>query len=245
MPIKRNPKVLITGGTSDIGAACARGFARLGWDVLLLFKSDEEKALSLKKELCALGIDATTQQADLSSREAVNKCVATISQLHPDCLINNAGTYFAQKDCIDMAFDDIQTSLAINFTAPFMLAAAAFKPMVEQGFGRIINISSIAAKYGGSKQSMHYGCAKRALEGVTKTLGREGAEHNVLVNTIRPGVIDTDFHARYPKDMAKRISMIPMKRMGLPEEVASLAVFLGSKTNTYITGQIVAVSGGE
>ena len=92
---------------------------------------------------------------------------------------------------------------------------------------------------------MHYGCSKLALEGMTKTLAREGAEYNVLVNTIRPGVIDTEFHKKFSKDMLKRISMVPMKKTGRPEDVADLVFYLGSNKNNYITNEIVTISGGE
>lgn len=120
-------------------------------------------------------------------------------------------------------------------------------PIFKQGHtgGRIVNISSIVAKYGGSANSLAYGCSKRALEGLTKILAREGAGYNILVNTIRPGVIDTVFHRKFPKDMDKRIAMIPVKRMGRPMDVAGMVYFLGSEKNNFITNQVVTVSGGE
>jgi NAD(P)-dependent dehydrogenase (short-subunit alcohol dehydrogenase family) len=133
----------------------------------------------------------------------------------------------------------------VNTFAPILLTANIFMRMKEKSFGRIINISSIAAKYGGSGYSMHYGCSKLALEGLTKTLSREGAEYNVLVNTIRPGVIDTEFHKKYPKDMEKRIAMIPLKRMGTPKDVADMVYYLGSDENKFITNETIAISGGE
>jgi NAD(P)-dependent dehydrogenase (short-subunit alcohol dehydrogenase family) len=84
-----------------------------------------------------------------------------------------------------------------------------------------------------------------ALEGVTHTLGREGASKNVLVNTVRPGVIDTDFHRKFPKDMSRRTAMIPMQRLGRPEEVADLVFYLGSENNTFITNDTITIAGGE
>ncbi len=133
----------------------------------------------------------------------------------------------------------------VNVFAAIAIAGRVFPGMQERGFGRIVNISSVAAKFGGSSHSLHYGCSKRALEGLTRTLAREGAAGNVLVNTVRPGVIDTDFHKRFPKDMARRIAMIPVRRMGTPDEVADMVFFLGSGHNTFITNQTLAVSGGE
>jgi 3-oxoacyl-[acyl-carrier protein] reductase len=92
---------------------------------------------------------------------------------------------------------------------------------------------------------MHYGCSKRALEGLSKTIAKEGAEYNILVNTIRPGVIDTDFHKKFPKDMRKRIEQIPLKKMGKASDVADLVFYLGSDKNNFITNEIVTISGGE
>ena len=92
---------------------------------------------------------------------------------------------------------------------------------------------------------MHYGCSKRALEGITKTLAKEGAAYNVLINTIRPGVIDTEFHKKFPKDMKSRIEMIPMKKMGTPDDAAYMIYYLGSEENRFITNEIIAVAGGE
>ena len=102
-----------------------------------------------------------------------------------------------------------------------------------------------AAKYGGSSYSMHYGCSKLAIEGVTKTLAKEGAEYNVFVNTVRAGVIDTEFHKKFPKDMKKRIEIIPLKKMGSPHDIADMVYYLGSDKNNYITNETITIAGGE
>jgi 3-oxoacyl-[acyl-carrier protein] reductase len=133
----------------------------------------------------------------------------------------------------------------VNVFAPMMITSKLFIGMKERRFGRVVNISSIGAKYGGSSYSMHYGCSKRALEGLSKTIAKEGAEYNILVNTIRPGVIDTDFHKKFPKDMRKRIEQIPLKKMGKASDVADLVFYLGSDKNNFITNEIVTISGGE
>ncbi len=144
-----------------------------------------------------------------------------------------------------MTFSDMRRVFMVNVFTPIILTSSLFTRMKQNKFGRIVNISSIAAKYGGSAYSMHYGCSKLALEGITKTIAREGAAYNILVNTVRPGVIDTDFHKRFPKDMKKRLAMVPLKRMGRPQEIADIVYYFGSDMNTYITNQAIALAGGE
>lgn len=237
--------VLITGATSDIGQATARAFALDGWDLALWHRSRETELAALVAELQTLGAQCSFERVDFVDSSALEQAVQRSRSRSIDALVNNAGGYAMQKRFSELSHAEVMDSLAVNFIASFLLASALFEGMADRGFGRIVNISSVAAKYGGSSQSMQYGCAKRALEGITRTLAREGAEKNVLVNTVRPGVIDTGFHHRLGRDVAARVGLIPMRRMGTAQEVADLVHYLGSGRNSYITGQTVAVSGGE
>lgn len=237
--------VFITGATSGIGIEIALEFAANGWNIVAHYYSSKASAEGLKNKIQALGRRCDLLQADLSSRDEVESLIKKSEEFNIDTLINNAGTYIAVRHFTGLSLDDIMDTFMVNAFAPILLSAKIFKHMKEKRFGRIVNISSIAAKYGGSSNSMHYGSSKRALEGITKTLAKFGAEYNVLVNTIRPGVIDTDFHKKFPKDMKARIDMIPMKRMGWPEEVADLIYYLGSDKNTFITNEVIAIAGGE
>lgn len=241
--IKRN--VLITGATSGIGREIAVVFASKGWNLFCHYHSSGKKIENLNKDVAEHGVDIHRLKADFRSKGDIRRFLSEVKKLDIDSLINNAGTYIAARHFSDLGLDDMRDVFMVNAFAPMMIASAVFARMKEKRFGRIVNISSIAAKYGGSAHSMHYGCSKLALEGMTKTLAREGAPHNILVNTIRPGVIDTEFHKRFPKDMKKRIDMIPMKRMGTPGDVAHLTYYLGSDKNSYITNEAIAVSGGE
>ncbi len=242
---KRPQKVLITGGASGIGRAIALIFAQNGWDIVCHYHASEKKASDLKAEVDRLKRNCLIIQADLSTKTGIEHLIKKVKKLDINCLINNAGSYITQKPFDTLSFNDILQTFSINTFCPILLTAAIFSKMKKEKFGRIVNISSIAAKYGGSSQSLHYGCSKSALEGITKTLAREGAKYNILVNTIRPGVIDTEFHTKHPKNMKKRIAMIPLKRIGTPEDVAHLTYFLGSEMNSYITNEIVTVAGGE
>ena len=241
----RARKVFITGGASGIGRAVSLAYARSGWDVACHYRSNEAGAVALCAEIEALGRSCSLVVADLGNQEAVERLTRSLAGMELDALVNNAGAYSAQTHFTQLDYTLLVQGLSVNFIAPLLLSSAVFPGMKARGFGRIVNMSSIAAKYGGSAYSIDYGCAKRALEGVTRTLAREGAAGNVLVNTVRPGVIDTDFHRKFPKDMTKRTELIPMGRLGTADEVAEVVVFLGSERNTFVTNETLAVAGGE
>ena len=134
----------------------------------------------------------------------------------------------------------------LNTRTPFFLAQNAFKHMKENGGGKIINISSISVKYGGSSQTLHYGAAKSALETITLGLSKAGAKHNILVNTVRGGYIDTPMHQKMGRKNSKeRIEMIPLKRAGKPEDIARIVLFLASEAGDFITGETFTVAGGD
>ncbi len=238
-------RVLVTGATSGIGSETALAFARAGWNVIAHYSSAQSTAERLRLRIRRCKIDCLLVRADFTSSEQVASLIKTVGRYRIDSLINNAGSYVADRLFSELTFDDFQAALAVNVVAPGLLSAHLFGSMKERGFGRIVNISSIAAKYGGSARSLHYGCSKRALEGLTRTLAREGAPRNVLVNTIRPGVIDTAFHKKFPKDMEQRIAMIPMRKMGRAEDVAEMAFYLGSERNGFITNEVITIAGGE
>ena len=237
--------VLVTGGATGIGSAVLRRFADEGWDVLCHYHSSESNARTLKEVLNNLGAECELIRADLGTQSGIEELIFRARERPVDTLVNNAGAYVVQRHFADLSLEALNKSFLLNLAAPFLLSSALFRSMCERGFGRIVNISSIAAKYGGNPQSMHYGCFKRGLEGITRTLAREGASKGVLVNTVRPGVIDTAFHKKHGKDLQARLNLIPVNRMGTAEDVAEMVFYLGSELNSFITGQNVAVSGGE
>lgn len=237
--------MLVTGFNGGIGQAIAGTFAQSGWNVVGHYWGDGDKARELMACIATHGTDCSLIKADFSSKKQVTRFIAQVAELQIDSLINNAGGYLQAKHFTELTLDDLSAALMVNLSMPILLSGCVFDGMKRRKFGRIVNVSSIAAKYGGSGSSVHYGCAKRGLEALTKTLAREGAPHNILVNTIRPGVIDTDFHRKFPKDMKKRIDMIPLKKMGTPQDVADAVFYLASDVNGFVTSEIITIAGGE
>jgi len=247
-PTKKNipaKSVFITGATSGIGSQIALFYAKEGWNIICHYYSSDAQAKALKKQITKYGVKCLLLKADFVSPGDIQRLIRKLKSLKIDSLVNNAGSYLVSKHFSLLTMADIEKTFRLNSIVPMLITSAVFMRMQANKFGRIVNISSIAAKYGGSSHSMHYGASKLALEGLMKTLARNGAANNILINTVRPGVIDTRFHKRFPKDMAKRIGLIPMKRMGRPEEVAELVYYLGSPRNSFITNEIIAISGGE
>lgn len=242
---KRRRCILITGGATGIGKAILQRFAKEDWNIICHYHSSSYEISKLAEEISHTSVKLDLIHTDLATEEGINLLIEKIEGKEIDTLINNAGAYIYQRHFSELKLSELSHSFLLNLAAPFSIASAVFGGMNVRKFGRIVNISSIAAKYGGSASSMHYGCFKRGVEGIARTLSREGAHNGVLVNNVRPGVIDTSFHTKFPKEMQARINMIPARRIGTVQEVAELVYYLGSETNSFITGQTFTISGGE
>ncbi|MBI4348177.1 MAG: SDR family oxidoreductase [Elusimicrobia bacterium] len=238
---------LITGASGGVGSALARAFAADGWTLALHCGAREARARRLAAELRRAGGKAEVFRADFRdlrrAQALVERVTSKLGRL--DLLVNNAASMADYRDFLELSPAAWEEAFRVNVTAVFLLSREAFKAMKRRGGGRIINISSIAAKYGGSPKSLHHGASKAAVEAITAGLARFGAPHKILVNAIRLGVIDTDIHRRLKRDMKSRVRLIPLKRMGRPEEVARMAVFLAGPGGSFITGQVLPVTGGE
>jgi 3-oxoacyl-[acyl-carrier protein] reductase len=163
-----------------------------------------------------------------------------------DGLVNNAGDVHIRKHFFEVDEMDIEADLALNLKAPFWLSRLAIKYMEKNRTkGAIVNISSIAAKFGGSPYTLFYGLSKAALEVMTFSLGRYCAPLGIRVNGLRLGVFDTPFHQRHVKDLNARVQMIPAKRMGNSEEAAWWIICLLNRKSDYMNGQIISLTGGE
>ena len=241
-------RILVTGASSGIGAATVRLLGEQGAIVGLHYRRRAEAARAMCRDVVAGGGRAELFAADLLDTRAraslIAEAVATLGGL--DALVNNAGGIPSRCAFQDLTHQDWLDVFELNVHAPFVLAQHAFAHMSTHGGGRIVNISSIGVKYGGSRTTLHYAAAKSALETVTLGLAKAGAPHRILVNAIRPGFVSTPAHDDLSRDeRERRIAMIPLGRPGEPREVADMIAYLLSPAATFITGQILAVSGGD
>ena len=192
--------------------------------------------------------DLFTIQGDLSSvldiEKVFNYCIKKTDKL--DVLINNAGTMHISDTIENISLESYEYVMDVNTRAPFILSQLALRQMKKQNNGRIINISSIGVKYGGNPISATYTISKSALESMTLLFAKAGAPYNVLVNALRIGITDTNFHKHnLTKDLEKRKTLVPLKRMAHAEEIANTIYFFTSNQSSYTTGSIITIAGGE
>ena len=244
----KGKRVLVTGASTGIGACMAELFASFGANVGMHYNKSEIEAKSVLQRIKDSGGNAVTLKADLlessSYKRLIESFIDTFGGI--DVLINNAGGIYGFRHFLDMDVGSWDNTFNLNARAPFFLSKEAFSFMKEHGGGKIINISSISAKYGGSASSVHYGASKAALDAITIGLAREGAQYNILVNSVRAGFIDTLFHRKIGREnIEKRVKLIPLKRAGEPLDIAGMVLFLASEAGDYITGEVFTIAGGD
>lgn len=237
--------VLITGASRGIGRACAIAFAKEGYGVAVNYNSSEEAALKVKEEISALGAKCEIYKCDVSDSEAVCAMVeATEKDFGSiDVLVNNAG--IAQQKLFDTLTDeDFDRMLGVNTKGVFNCSREVSRIMLRNHTGSIINVSSMWGSVGASME-VHYSASKAAVIGMTKALSKELGPSGIRVNCIAPGLIDTEMNSIHSEETLSALTEeISLMRMGRPEEVADLAVFLAGDKASYITGQVIGVDGG-
>jgi 3-oxoacyl-[acyl-carrier protein] reductase len=231
----------ITGGSRGIGKSAALGLAEDGFDIWLNYRSSHHEAIEVQRQIQTMGRQCTLLPFDVTCKEAVHNTLAPlITDTAPSILINNAG--YARDAIFGLMSDDEWSSvLDVHLNGFFHVTREILPYMLRRRKGRIINIASVSGLTGTPGQT-NYSAAKAGLIGATKALAREVGKRGILVNAIAPGLIQTDMTKDLPTD--DYLKMIPLNRMGSPEEVAGCIRFLCSPWSNYVTGQVLSVNGG-
>ncbi|HEY8512887.1 MAG TPA: SDR family oxidoreductase [Cyclobacteriaceae bacterium] len=239
--------IIVTGGSRGIGAATVRKAAERGYAVCINYRSNHKAAERLRDEIIRGGGKAIAVAADVSVEEDVLRMFEIVDkQLGPvTALVNNAAILPKAKPVREMTFDRVHEVFTTNVIGPFICAREAIKRMAKScggNGGRIVNVSSIVAKYGSPNEANDYSGSKAALEVLTIGLAREVSAEGIRVNAVRPSMIHTDMVA-HRLHRAKHVH--PLQRPGTPEEVANTIMWLLSEEASYVAGAIVDVNGGR
>jgi len=238
---------LVTGGMGGLGEAICIKLAALGYQVVTTYSPGNKKADEWLKLMKESGYDFHAYPCDVADYESAQQCVAQIEkEMGPvDVLVNNAGI---TRDITfkKMGKTDWDAVMATNLDSVFNMTKPVCDGMVERGWGRIINISSVNGQKGAFGQT-NYSAAKAGMHGFTKALALEVARKAVTVNTISPGYIGTKMVMAIPQDVldTKIVPQIPMGRLGKPEEIAGLVAYLASDEAAFLTGADIAINGGQ
>ena len=238
---------LVTGGMGGLGEAICIKLAALGDTVVTTYSPSNTKAREWLQTMRSQGLDFYAYACDVTDWESCQSCVRKVTaEIGPvDVLVNNAGI---TRDMTFKRMDKINWDAVIhaNLDSCFNMAKQVCDGMVERGWGRVINISSVNGQKGAFGQT-NYSAAKAGMHGFTKALALEVARKGVTVNTISPGYIGTKMVTAIPKEVldSKILPQIPLGRLGKPEEVAGLVAYLASEEAAFVTGANIAINGGQ
>ena len=241
--ILQNKVAVVTGGSRGIGKAIAEKFAAEGASVAILYSSNSASADAVVEEIRNAGGTAKAYQCHVENSDEVGNTIDDVlNDLGKiDILINNAGIT-RDKLLMMMKEEDFDDVISVNLKGAYNTMRKVCPMLARQRWGRIINLSSIAGINGNAGQ-VNYSASKAGLIGMTKSAAREFAGRGITVNAIAPGFVETDMTEKFASD-ENVMKRIPVGRMGRPDEIASLALFLASDAAAYITGEIIRIDGG-
>jgi len=236
---------LVTGASRGIGAAIALALAKAGHDLALTCRSSVEKAEQVAQDCRETGVKVFVYQADVASEA---DCRNLIGQVHADLgpvaiLVNNAGI---TRDglAMRMTLEQFTSVVDANLTGTFLMCKAVLPDMVKARSGRIINLTSVAGLYGNAGQ-VNYAASKAGVIGLTRSLAKEVGSRSITVNAVAPGFIETDMTSVLSDSIRENaVHSISLGRLGQPADIAGVVAFLASPAASYITGQVIEVSGG-
>lgn len=236
---------LVTGASRGIGAAIAKHLGKEGATVIVNYSGSKEAADSVVNEITAMGCVAESYQCNVADANEVKAMIDYVVEKYKriDILVNNAGI---TRDglLMRMSDEDFSKVIDVNLTGTFNCVRAATRYMLKQKSGRIINMSSVVGVAGNAGQ-VNYSASKAGVIGITKSTAKELASRGITVNAIAPGYIDTDMTKVLSDNVKEEIKKeIPLGRIGQPEDISNIAVFLASDEASYITGQVISVDGG-
>ncbi len=242
----QNLTALVTGASSGIGEATSIALARQGANVLIHYNSKRAEADAVLKKVQALGVEAELVQADLTTMEGTQKLSRFAESRVIDILVNNAGSLIARTKVLDFTPELWERVMMLNLTSAFFVSQAVLKGMADRKHGIIVNVSSVAARFGGGVGALAYATAKGAISTMTKGLTKEFAPLNIRVNAVSPGTVDTNYHKSFstPEGLDGVRAATPVGRLGTPQEIADVIVFLCSDQASFIHGQVIEINGG-
>ena len=240
-----NRVALITGANRGIGKQIAITLAKQGYNIAINYRTENNTLNETIKEIESHGVQCLAVQGDVSIFEDCEKMTKQVIEKFEkiDVLVNNAGI---TKDMLFMRMksEDFKQVVDVNLIGTYNMTKNVSQYMIKQRSGRIINISSVVGLHGNAGQA-NYSASKAGIIGFTKSLAKELAGRNILVNAVAPGFIETDMTNVLKEEVkANILNSIPLKREGKPEEVAAVVKFLASEDSSYITGQVISVDGG-
>jgi len=238
----------VTGSSKGIGRATALSLAEQGCDVAVHYGSSEDEAREVAKQVEAHGRDVLLVGGDVSRAEDVRRMTGEIEEHYGrvDILVNNAGSMVERLTLAEMTEEVWDRVMDVNLKSVYLCSQAVLPMMKRQGGGRIINMTSVSARSGGSPSSVAYATAKGGVSTLTRAMAKELVSDGILVNAVSPGRIDTPFHDEFTpdEDRQEAAGQIPLEREGTPEEVVGAVLFLASSQANYILGEVIEVNGG-
>jgi 3-oxoacyl-[acyl-carrier protein] reductase len=239
---------LITGASSGIGAEAAFRLAAHGSYVLIHYGKNQAGAKAVLEKIRRAGGDGELLAADLSTIPGIAEFTNALraSPRPIDILVNNAGSLIERKPFLEITEPLWSEVFTLNLTSAFLVTQAVLPSMLQRSRGWVINVSSVAARFGGGIGAIAYSSSKGALSTMTKGLAREFASKGINVNAVSPGTIDTNYHKKFtkPEALAATAAATPLQRLGTAAEIGDVIIFLCSDAARFIQGQVIEVNGG-
>jgi 3-oxoacyl-[acyl-carrier protein] reductase len=239
----------VTGSSTGIGRAAAVALAEQGCRVVVHYYRSEGEAREVVEGIKSSGGEAMLVGGDVADAGEVERMVGEVDDRYGrlDVLVNNAGSLIERRSFSEMTEDLWERVMAVNLKSVYLCSRAVLPMMKRQGRGKIVNMTSVAARNGGGPGSAAYATAKGGVSTLTRAMAKELVSEGILVNGVAPGIITTPFHDRFtPPELREAMtSGIPIGREGTPEEVAGAVLFLASPAADYLVGEIIEVNGGQ